>query len=563
MSRHRGLQTGAIALGLLASLLGTAQQPAGTPEAVAGQVVSARGGHPIAHALVSLEDVVSNRTIASAGAADDGSFRFGPVPSGKYRLVGQAAGFLEAAYLQHEQLSTAIVTGAGLPVSHLVLSLVPQATITGRVLDEAGDPVPHASLTLFRQDMAEGRVAVHPVNSTVVDDDGSFEFSPLQPGQFFLAASGVPWYAVHPPPEPDADGQGIRPSVDPRLDVAYPTLFYPSARSSDAAAPISLNGGDTFVANLQMVPEHAVSLIVRRPPASGPDDRAGLVQQIPQLSQTIFGTQRMMLGSVSEVMGHPDQVIVQGIAPGRYDVQIQQFSPGAQRPTARAGTVDLTGGSVTMDAGEPPALATVSVSVTTSDGSPLPRNTRIRLLSTERTFDRQTAAEALVDATGRAEISDVAPGDFRLAATGGGHVLQVAGLSVVGPPATARQVHVNAGAHMAVAVTLAQGSVTLKGVVQREGKPAAAELVVLVPAGADAAPELFRRDQSDLDGSFLLPEVPPGKYLLLALHDGWNLPWSDLHAMMPYLLQAEPVTVSAGAHGTVRLPAPLASQPVR
>jgi hypothetical protein len=51
-------------------------------------------------------------------------------------------------------------------------------------------------------------------------------------------------------------------------------------------------------------------------------------------------------------------------------------------------------------------------------------------------------------------------------------------------------------------------------------------MVVLVPIGAESAIELFRRDQTDFDGSFLLPDVVPGSYAVIAIEDGWNVDWS-------------------------------------
>jgi len=57
----------------------------------------------------------------------------------------------------------------------------------------------------------------------------------------------------------------------------------------------------------------------------------------------------------------------------------------------------------------------------------------------------------------------------------------------------------------------------VEGVAQRSGKPAPAAMVVLVPDDPEANLELFRRDQSDLDGSFALAQVVPGTYTILAI----------------------------------------------
>jgi hypothetical protein len=50
-------------------------------------------------------------------------------------------------------------------------------------------------------------------------------------------------------------------------------------------------------------------------------------------------------------------------------------------------------------------------------------------------------------------------------------------------------------------------------------------MVVLVPRNPEANGDLFRRDQSDLDGSFALHKVIPGPYTVCAIENGWDLDW--------------------------------------
>jgi hypothetical protein len=42
-----------------------------------------------------------------------------------------------------------------------------------------------------------------------------------------------------------------------------------------------------------------------------------------------------------------------------------------------------------------------------------------------------------------------------------------------------------------------------------------------------ATRDLFRRDQSDLDGTFSLHGVIPGTYTVVAIDNGWDLDWCD------------------------------------
>jgi hypothetical protein len=68
-------------------------------------------------------------------------------------------------------------------------------------------------------------------------------------------------------------------------------------------------------------------------------------------------------------------------------------------------------------------------------------------------------------------------------------------------------------------------------------------LVLLVPQDTVNNRVLFRRDQSDSDGTFTLPNVVPGKYTLLAIQNGWDLEWANPTVLSHYLKQGQAVVV--------------------
>jgi len=65
-----------------------------------------------------------------------------------------------------------------------------------------------------------------------------------------------------------------------------------------------------------------------------------------------------------------------------------------------------------------------------------------------------------------------------------------------------------------------------------------------VPANPEVDRDLFRRDQSDLDGSFLLHAVIPGDYTILAIENGWDLDWSQPGVIAAYLKHGRKIAVS-------------------
>jgi hypothetical protein len=90
------------------------------------------------------------------------------------------------------------------------------------------------------------------------------------------------------------------------------------------------------------------------------------------------------------------------------------------------------------------------------------------------------------------------------------------------------------------------GSAEVQGTATRAGKGFAGAMVVLVPRNIEGNYDLFRRDQSDLDGTFLLRSVVPGSYTLLAIENGWDLDWSQPGVMAAYLRHGRKIEVSNG-----------------
>jgi hypothetical protein len=78
-------------------------------------------------------------------------------------------------------------------------------------------------------------------------------------------------------------------------------------------------------------------------------------------------------------------------------------------------------------------------------------------------------------------------------------------------------------------------------------------MVVLVPKHPEANIELFRRDQSDLDGSFLLQGVIPGTYTVIAIADGWDLDWSRAGVLAKYAGHGQTVMVPGSGSHAVQL----------
>jgi len=124
-----------------------------------------------------------------------------------------------------------------------------------------------------------------------------------------------------------------------------------------------------------------------------------------------------------------------------------------------------------------------------------------------------------------------------------------------------RLVTINAGSSPSIALTLASGVGVVEGVVKRSGKVLAGSMVVLVPNDPAEHLDLFRRDQSDLDGTFAIKNVVPGTYTVLAIDDGWDIDWSRPEVIAPYLQRGQTISVSNQANTILRVFEPVEAQP--
>lgn len=85
----------------------------------------------------------------------------------------------------------------------------------------------------------------------------------------------------------------------------------------------------------------------------------------------------------------------------------------------------------------------------------------------------------------------------------------------------------------------------IDGVALRDGKPVAGAMVVLVPPDPENDQSLFRRAETDSDGSFSLVSVVPGNYTVIAIDRGWNVEWTSSAVLARYLAAGTPVRADA------------------
>lgn len=517
---------------------------------ISGVLISGASSQPLEGADVVLRQDGSFDTVAETTTDVQGRFLFTGLPDGRFLLVASRRGFVTSAYQEHGGVSTAIVTGENLTTTGLVLTIAPLASIFGTVTEDSGDPVPQARLEVFRQDPMRGG-GKRRAGSASTDSMGNFEIAHLAPSNYYLCASGVPWYRST---IQNVSNNGNQPRSP--LDVAYPLNCYPDTADPAGAEPISLNAGDRIETDLTLHPVPALHIAFQVP-----RPQQGRGTAMPMLRQNLFGTSEFVPAGVWTVNGRnnsPDSatmtVVLSGVAPGRYDFQLQNGT--AEDQAARFGSVQLSASDLTIDTSSLPTAADVSGKVVVAGGGTLPAGARLSLISQ----GSEAVSSSVLRPDGSFRLRAAPPGTYEISLTAPGAGLVVTHLKINGAISTGSMLTLGPDP-LDLTVIAAMPIAAVSGYVQRNGKPASEVFVLLVPAGPQDGGRAPLPNQSDSDGSFVFEHVPPGRYTAVAIEQGWTLDWSRPQVLARFLARGVPITVAAGLRHA-ELSAPLHAQPV-
>ena len=486
---------------------------------IAGVVVNAVGGQPVAGAHVTLAPVARHDQQASAVTGDDGRFAFTGLPAGKYELAGQRRGLLPWSYGQHADRAGAIVTGAGQDTENVVLRLPPPAIVSGKVVDDAGEPVAQALVELIGSRIIDGRRRLTAVSSKRTDDTGEYRFSALPAGSYYLVVSGVPWYTKFNETLGDSAPRGM-------THAGYGIRYYPDAADPGAAEPLVLKAGQEAAANFTLLSVPAVSVQVHCEPGES------LTKQYTLTAGGFPGNPvRIRQGSETG-----DLYNLWGVPPGHYTLRAE--AADARRNWYGTSEFDVatadTEVSVTLH-----EAATLSGSVVLEGGGSLPPQASVLL------HDETGRSQSLeIGAGGRFSTPAIPPGRYRVS-LGGADDYYLKNWTAEGGRREGEMLGISAGATVRLTLAAARGAGRIAGTVYRDGRPFPGALVVLTPATAAI--------ESNSDGSYEFHALPVGEYEVFAVEDGTDLEYANPAAIRTYLPGAKKVQVAPGGLDNVRL----------
>jgi hypothetical protein len=541
------------------------------PYSVSGIIVNGMTGMPIpgADIAISIGPQGIGPVFEIAESAADGGFRFSRLPEGKYTLKAERRGFAGQAYLQHENYWSAIAVGPGKDSQHVRFPLYPSAVIAGQATDENGEGVRDATVKLWKRVYDSGKPDVEMNAQVMTDDRGMYRFDHLAAGKYAVSVRATPWYtdgsaigqgrnqvrsasfAEEGDEEENTAGIVLLPGRPTGLpDVVYPPVYYPRGNDLSAANWFELQPGEEEAADFQLSPVPGIHLILRVNDNGG--KWAPFIEEVEGDSQNTQGDH-----SYGTVIS-PGVVEFTGLAPGKYRLNL----PKDEASYRENEDVEISSDSEFDFRQSTPPAPKWTAEIRLSGN--LDRNAWGALqLRSETGSTFSAPAALLVDKTdgsgdvnrgganGVTLIFQPAPpekGEFEVGLTlpVGGTIesLEATGATVSGHRITTE------GGEVHLKIKAFVSEISLYGTAKKNGQPFAGAMMLLLPE--NGASQLVRRDQSDSDGTFALPNVVPGKYKLLALEHGWEMPWADPEQRKALLTKGMTVEISkATASGPV------------
>jgi hypothetical protein len=347
-------------------------------------------------------------------------------------------------------------------------------------------------------------------------------------------------------PVSPAAGAGYPSNPDRSLDVMYPTTFFGGATDSRNAEAIEVAAGDRAQVEIHLSPVASLHLIYHVA-----DQQHGF--RLPQFQTRTFDTMQPANFGGIQSWSLPGVVEIAGIAPGTYSVRMPENGNG---DLSQEGQVELTqnGQDLSDWKGEP--LGSVKLTVKMLKDELLPKQLGVGLQDEQN----RTVAYGQVEATSEAKFQSLAAGKYGLRVFSQDRAYSVMKMSSGDTLAPGTTISLKAGEAQEWTVWLAPGKTNIEGFVKRGGKAASGVMVVLIPKDPEGHQDLFRRDESDLDGSFVLRGVIPGTYTVAAIEDAWGFDWSKPTLLSRYSEHGQTLTIGELMQGVVSLPEPVEVQ---
>jgi len=208
-----------------------------TKYSLSGTVVNVLTGEPIRRALVQIYMGPGQASLTD----DSGHFEFNGLPPGQASVTVQKPGFFSEGEAARKGSSPALVT-VGPEADAIVLKLIPEAAIQGKIQSEDGEPIEAAPVMAFALYINNGHKIWDQAGSARTDEYGEFRIANLTPDTYYLKAG----------PKLRSSFPNARSAT---RQLGFAAAYYAGTPARESATAIELVPGQQFEARLLLKPE--------------------------------------------------------------------------------------------------------------------------------------------------------------------------------------------------------------------------------------------------------------------------------------------------------------------
>lgn len=510
---------------------------------LSGRVVSTLQNEPVAGVQVTLRGLDGDKPQTYITQTDSqGRFTINNIVPGTYEPRPNKTGYEQR---MPDHFATAadfppVAITAGKAAEPLVLRLIPDGVIAGRVIDPDGDPVRRSLVELQHYQYVAGKKQLQPVRSAQTDDRGQYRLFHIPPGKYYLHVNPQQGMAVAVPggflSRQDA-GNGLGPVYYPDSPDAL------HATQLDLAPGAEIDGIDIRLAQTRL-------FSVRGKMGVTPGENGWNI-----FIQPLNGPFR---GNYPTYYENGDY-IARNLPPGKYVINGQIFPSrrNSDNPARNEGqkyareVVEIVDRDLEhVDLNFAPAVK-ITGAIKPEGGATAQSVNGVNFMPENDSDFIQQGGSAPVKKDGTF-TTEVAPGKWRVRAFG--QKIYVKSVLVGNEPLPDRVIDTSRlSGNVTIVVSDEFGKVEGK-VLDENGKPVYNADVTLIPdQSRPDSQERFRSQLTKYDGSFSMTNVEPGAYRAfawLAVEQGAP---QDAEFRKPYEASGVDVKVASGSSKSLEL----------
>ena len=515
---------------------------------VEGKILNSMTGEPLKKAHVTLRRMDSTTFNAPPyGAVTDagGHFAIVNIDPGRYHLSVERTGYARSENTPRNLKSSpdTLTLAAAQKLADLQFKLVPQAVITGRVVDEDNEPLAGISVQCSRYSYMNGKKTLLPSTAASTNDKGEYRAYGLAAGKYYVAASMRQMSMM---PE-------IRTETTPEED--YVPTYYPNSLDPGGAVQVNaVAGAETSGVDIRLLRAKTFQVAGKIMNALKPTAPV----QINLSKHDSSGAGMYNWDRTKHTMSDPKGgFLFRGVMPGTYDVEAMEFGEDQTRVALAQVTVgdsSIDGLQVAFVA-NPDVPGVLKVENAPNQGQQSGSGGSAAgyhiYLQPESNIMNVGRSGGEVKDDGTFTLKNVLPMKYRVYVNPLQSDAYVKQISVGNEEAVDERVDFSAGADgKQITVVVSANGGHIEGNAQDDKQqPAPHATVVLVPDRTDAT-QRYKTGSTDQNGHYVLRGIAPGKYKLYALDHIDPGAYADPAYMETFQGKATSLEITEGAKVT-------------